>query len=94
MKVNDEVKTTVAGIIGTATTPEAGTVTNVYDSDSTCNSNNYLWGASAGDLLKSTDNAGNVSCFGYDALHRLRATTYPSGPNTAGMPMRYFAYDS
>src|SRR5215469_10529291 len=72
------------------TNPENGTNTYVYDSDSagTCP------GTYNGDLVKQVDNAGNVTCFTYDALHRVLSITYPSGPNSANSPSKFFVYDS
>ena len=68
------------------TNPESGTITYSYDSDSsgTCP------GAYKGDVVKRVDNAGNVSCYTYDGLHRQLSTTY-SGPNAT--TNRYFIYD-
>jgi RHS repeat-associated protein len=67
--------------------PESGTVTFTYDTDPTC-------GTSSGDLVKRLDAAGNVTCYSYDALHRVTSTTYPSGPNSANTPGKYFFYDT
>ena len=67
--------------------PESGTVAYTYDADSTC-------GSSSGDKVKRYDNAGNTTCYKWDGLHRLTQATYPSGPNTAGMPRKDFYYDS
>jgi hypothetical protein len=66
--------------------PESGTTTYTYDTDGTC-------GSSAGDKVRRYDQAGNVSCYHYDALHRLTQITYPSGPNTGSMPIKNFFYD-
>jgi YD repeat-containing protein len=52
--------------------PESGTTSDTYDTDSTC-------GTSKGDLVKKVDAVGNVTCYAYDALHRVTSTTY-SGP--------------
>ena len=38
--------------------------------------------------------AGNVTCYAYDALHRLTAVTYPSGSYAAVTPQKHFVYDS
>jgi RHS repeat-associated protein len=59
----------------------------VYDSDSIC-------GTYKGDIVKRVDAKGNVTCYSYDALHRLLSLTYPSGPNHAGTAQKYFVYDS
>lgn len=71
------------------TNPEwgPGTAAYVYDSDASGN----CPGSYKGDLVKRTDNAGNVSCYAYDGLHRELSTTY-SGPNTT--TNRYFVYDA
>lgn len=37
---------------------------------------------------------GNVTCYHYDALHRLTSITYPSGPYASATPSKYFVYDS
>lgn len=44
--------------------------------------------------MKKTDAIGNVTCYSYDALHRVTATTYPSGTYASVTPSRYFVYDS
>jgi len=67
--------------------PETGAIHYVYDTDATC-------GSSSGDLVKKTDAAGNVTCFAYDALHRATSITYPSGPNSANTPGKFFVYDA
>jgi YD repeat-containing protein len=69
--------------------PESGTASYAYDSDpsATCPAP-----YTSGDLIKRTDNAGNVTCYAYDKLHRMTATTY-SGPNSTGTN-RYFVYDA
>ena len=58
-----------------------------YDSDSTC-------GTSKGDQVKRVDALGNVSCYAYDQLHRLTATTYPSGTYSAVTPTKCYVYDA
>ena len=65
---------------------ESGTTSDTYDTDSTC-------GTSKGDLVKKVDAVGNVTCYAYDALHRVTSTTY-SGPYASVTPSRYFVYDS
>ncbi|MBV9269103.1 MAG: RHS repeat protein, partial [Acidobacteriaceae bacterium] len=75
------------GRMTSETNPENGTVSYVYDSDSTC-------GTSTGDLVKRVDAMGNVKCFSYDALHRNTALTYPSGPYAAATPAKTFVYDA
>ena len=49
--------------------------------------------SNAGDLVERIDPAGNYSCYTHDGLHRLALISYPSGPNTANMPTKYFYYD-
>jgi len=72
------------------TTPESGATAFSFDVATTdCPT------GSAGDLVQRTDAAGNVTCYTYDAMHRLTSTTYPvvaSGFATA--PDRHFVYDA
>lgn len=75
------------GRMTSETNPETGTKTYVYDTDSTC-------GTSDGDLVKRVDAAGNVTCYTYDALHRVKSITYPSGPNSGNSPNKCFVYDA
>jgi RHS repeat-associated protein len=75
------------GRMTSETHSESGTTNYVYDTDSTC-------GTSSGDLVKATDAVGNVTCYAYDALHRVTSTTYPSGSYASVTPSRYFVYDS
>jgi RHS repeat-associated protein len=79
----------MVGRLTSETNPETGNLayTYVYDTDGTC-------GASAGDLVKRMDTKNNVTCYTYDALHRLLSVTYPSGPNSGGTPKKYFVYDN
>lgn len=74
------------GRMTSETQPESGTTTYAYDSATGCN-------ASTGDLVKKTDAVGNVSCYNYDALHRVTSTTY-SGPYAANTPTKTFVYDA
>jgi RHS repeat-associated protein len=71
------------------TNPEwgPGTATYTYDSDpsGTCP------GTYNGDLVKRVDNASNVTCYTYDALHRKLSSTYTGQNPTMN---RYFVYDS
>jgi RHS repeat-associated protein len=71
------------------TNPEwgPGTATYTYDSDAS----GKCPGPYNGDLVKRTDNAGNVSCYAYDCLHRELSTSY-TGPNAT--TNRYFVYDA
>ena len=54
------------------TNPETGNSSSgsdiAYTYDAVCGS----YAASAGDLAKRVDKAGNTTCYGYDALHRLK----------------------
>jgi YD repeat-containing protein len=56
------------------------------DSDATC-------GTSQGDLVKRVDAVGNVTCYAYDALHRVTAVTYPSGAYATATAAKHFVYD-
>ncbi len=67
--------------------PESGTTAYTYDTDGTC-------GTSDGDRVKKIDNLSNVTCYGYDGLHRVTAVTYPSGTYASVTPNKYFVYDS
>jgi RHS repeat-associated protein len=75
------------GRVTSESNPETGSTAYVYDTDATC-------GTSAGDLVKRTDAAGNVTCYAYDQLHRRISVTYPSGSYSASTPKKYFVYDS
>ncbi len=68
----------------------AGTNTYVYDNDSA----GACPGTYNGDLVKTTDNAGNVTCYTYDKLHRQLSAKTISGPNSGVTPIRYFVYDN
>jgi RHS repeat-associated protein len=67
--------------------PENGTTAYVYDTDSTC-------GTSTGDLVKKTDAVGNVTCYAYDSLHRLKDVTYPSGSYSATTDQKHYVWDT
>jgi RHS repeat-associated protein len=67
--------------------PETGTTQFVYDSDAPCGI------SSPGDLIRKQDNAGNETCYQYDALHRVTAISY-AGPNAANTPTKGFIYDA
>jgi len=73
-----------------AGTGVAGTSSYTYDSDSsgTCS------GSSAGDLIKSVDNAGNVTCLTYDILHRPLSSKVVSGTYSSVTPQTYMVYDA
>jgi RHS repeat-associated protein len=75
------------GRLTSETHPESGTTTYAYDSDSTC-------GTSSGDRVKRTDAMSNVTCYTYDALHRLLTITYPSGTYASVTPAKHFVYDA
>jgi RHS repeat-associated protein len=73
-----------------AGTGSAGTATYTYDSDSS----GKCSGTYAGDLIKSVDNAGNVTCFTYDLLHRPLSSKVVSGTYSSVTPQTYFVYDA
>jgi YD repeat-containing protein len=62
-----------AGRLTSETNPETGSVSYTYDT--ACGS----YSASNGDLTKRVDNAGNATCYAYDALHRVTDAGY-NGP--------------
>jgi RHS repeat-associated protein len=73
----------------TATYPESGTTTYVYDKISGvngCTSTDY------GQLVYSADANGNSSCFQHDSLNRVITISY-AGPNVDGAN-KNFVYDS
>jgi RHS repeat-associated protein len=78
------------GRMTSETNPETGTTVYVYDSDSggTCA------GPYNGDLVKRTDAVGNVTCYAYDSLHRVKDITYPSGSYASVTAAKHFVYDS
>jgi RHS repeat-associated protein len=73
------------GRMTTESNPESGNTTYSYDADSVCGSS----ATSAGDLVKTVNNANTTTCFYHDALHRLI-----SGGVTGGAICRLFVYDS
>jgi RHS repeat-associated protein len=78
------------GRMTSETNPESGTKTYVYDSDSTmCGNGAY---SSRGDLLKTTDAAGNCVMRYYDSLHRL--TDVGNNNQSATNPCKRFRYDN
>jgi RHS repeat-associated protein len=77
------------GRLTSETNPESGTTTYTYDLASSCATPNSF----PGNLVKRFDNAGNATCYAYDALHRVLSQTY-SGPNAPNTPNKYFVYDS
>jgi RHS repeat-associated protein len=72
-------------MVNTSGTQVATTYT--YDTDATCGTHN-------GDLVKRVDPVGNVTCYAYDALHRVTDITYPSGSYASVTPARHFVYES
>jgi RHS repeat-associated protein len=71
------------------TNPEWGPGTATYTYDVACGT----LAASAGDLTTKVDNAGNTSCYGYDALHRVTdVMVYEAG--ACYPPVKRFRYDS
>jgi RHS repeat-associated protein len=74
------------GRLTSETNPESGTTNYTYDTDTTC-------GTSKGDLVKKIDAVGNVTCYAYDALHRVTSTTF-SGPYSSNTPRKCFVYDA
>jgi RHS repeat-associated protein len=85
--------TTVTDAIGRAvskTTPEAGTVTNTYDSVNygMCNSTSH------GDLVMVKFNSGGYVCKYYDGLHRLTDVGTASSLTAWSWNSRRFRYDA
>src|SRR6185312_14294502 len=64
--------------------PENGTVSHYYDSSSTCGT------SYPGDEVLRTDQAGNLTCYANDALHRVTHIWY-SGTS---MNVKFFVYDA
>ncbi len=73
------------------TNPETGTVQYSYDVNTTTPGYNCQ-SASAGDLVKAYDAAGNTECYAYDPLHRL-TQEFDVGPMSSGQS-RYYVYDA
>jgi YD repeat-containing protein len=67
-----------------------GTTSYVCDSDPSGSCS----GSFPGDLVKKTDNMGNVSCMAYDSLHRLVSSSVVAGPYSSVTPQSYYVYDS
>lgn len=76
------------GRVTSSTTPEGGTITNVYDSVTCGGAYNF-----PGKLVKSTFANGNFECYDYDTLGRLSdiGAGYSGGGTTL---CRRFRYDS
>jgi len=71
------------------TNPEWGPGTANYTYDVACGT----FAASAGDLTTKVDNAGNTTCYGYDALHRVTdVMVYKAG--ACYPPVKRFRYDN
>jgi RHS repeat-associated protein len=70
--------------------PESGTTSYIYDSEPSCGPNGSY--SSAGDLLQTTDAAGNHICYYYDALHRL--TNVGNSNQGSTNVCRRFRYDN
>ncbi len=68
----------------TATNPESGLITYVYDADSTCPSPNSF----AGLLVKKLDARSVRTCYQYETLSRVSQKNYSDGTPTA-----FFNYD-
>jgi len=75
------------GRLTSETNPESATTGYTYDTDTSC-------GTSNGDLVKRTDAVGNVTCYTYDAIHRLTHTFVHSGSYAPSTPDKYFVYDA
>lgn len=67
-----------------------GTTQYAYDSDpsGTCA------GTYNGDLVKKVDPMGNVTCYSYDALHRVLSARVVSGAYASSTPQKRFVYDT
>lgn len=67
----------------------SGTVAYTYDTISPCgDGTNYSF---PGNLVQKKDNAGNITCYSYDGVHRLLKAGNKSVANTI---IRQFTYDS
>lgn len=77
------------GRMTSETNPEAGTTAYAYDvATGPC-------AAYSGDMVYRKDQAGNISCYAYDALHRVTAITYPTvAANFVTPYARHFQYDA
>ena len=74
--------------------PETGTTAISYTYDTLSGDASCGTVTSAGDLLKKVDAMGNVSCYKYDALHRVTSTTYPTGTYASSTPTKCYVYDA
>jgi len=75
------------GRLTSETNPETGTTSYTYDVAAGTNC-----AASAGNMTMRTDNAGNRTCYTYDALHRL--TDAGADVPVSGSVCRHFRYDT
>ena len=78
------------GRITSEINPENGTTSYVYDSIGSGN----CAGTYNGDLIKRVDAVGNVTCYTYDALHRVKDITYPTGSYAATTAQKHYVYDT
>jgi RHS repeat-associated protein len=62
----------------------------MYDTiaSGTCAGNYY------GDLIKRVDPIGNITCYSYDALHRILSQTYTTSSPTVATASKNFVYDA
>lgn len=81
------------GRLTSETNPETGSIQNFYDTDPGTVGMTTCPGAYNGDLVKSVDAQGNVTCYTYDALHRMTSAAY-HGPYGSVTPNKYFVYDA
>lgn len=65
-----------------------GTVNYAYDAILCADGKNY---SSAGDLVQRTDSTGNITCYSYDALHRILTA---GNSKISGGTLRNFVYDA
>jgi YD repeat-containing protein len=80
----------MAGRLTSENNPETGTSAIAYAYDSLTSDTSCGTITSAGDLLKKTDAMGNVTCYQYDALHRVTATTYPTGTYASATDQKHY----
>ena len=78
------------GRLTSESNPETGATSYVYDSIASGN----CAGTFNGDLIKRTDAVGNVTCYTYDALHRVKDITYPTGSYASSTAQKHFVYDT
>ena len=65
-----------------------GTTAYTYDYIAYCGGSAYNY---PGNLVQRRDNAGNVTCYAYDALNRV---TQAGNPGVSNTTLRKFVYDS